>query len=92
VLDQLASLSAEEGDYALAQRLSDHAIAVLDEFDPEERVTRAHFCETLSEALAGAGRAADAKQLLSQSIAVFRECRGPEHRETRKALARLESL
>ena len=92
VLDQLAALSVEDGEYEIAQRLSTRAIAMLDQFDPGERLTRAHLSETLAGALNGVGRTADARKLLSESVQVLTACRGPAHRETRAAAARLLAL
>ncbi|HUN82413.1 MAG TPA: serine/threonine-protein kinase, partial [Phycisphaerae bacterium] len=90
VLQQLAGLSVDTGDFVLARQLSQRAIEVLDRYDAAERLTRAHLVETLAEALYGCGQVEQARKMLGETVETLRLYRGPVHRETIAATARLD--
>lgn len=92
VLDHLADLANQDGDYALAEQVSRETIRALDAHDPESRHVRLRFQQTLVDALAGLNRTDDARSILAEVHLALCEIRGPEHRETRAAAARIASL
>jgi serine/threonine-protein kinase len=92
VLDHLADLAVQDGEFQLAEQLSREAIRALDAHDPESRLARMRFQQTLAGALAGLKRTDEARSLLTEVYNSLLESRGADHRETLAAAARIAGL
>lgn len=90
LMDNLAGLVAEDQPDAFAEGLSRESLRLLDAHHPKDDLTRAAYEQTLAGILLSQGRRAEAEQLLEHAVEALRVGRGPDHHETRTAIARLD--